>query len=108
MTENMKIAMVAINKWLYFGWNYGLSPYTVSNGTGKNKTMYLPDFLMQAKWNCNINHMIDKWKSATSSENPDAFLVRFYAELDKENRMALLEWVMENYNREAKIINETI
>lgn len=30
MTENLKIAMIAINKWLFHGWNYKVVPMTVT------------------------------------------------------------------------------
>ena len=104
MTESMKIAIIAINKWLFFGWNYGLSPYTMSDGTVK----YIPYFLMQAKWTCNLDHMIGKWNRAIKCDNPDAYLTRFYAELDMSNRQALIEWVMDNFNDEQTIINQTL
>lgn len=103
MEENMRIAMAVINKWLYFGWNFKLVPHTWDNGIRKISKS-LPEFLINAKWTCNIDHMVGKWESAVESGNPDAYLVRFYATLDMENRKALLEWVMENYNGEMKIV----
>ena len=107
MTENMKAAIVAVNKWLYFGWNFNSVLHTWNNGAGE-QTRALPQFLVETKWNCNLNHMIGKWNSAIQCGNPDAYLTRFYAELDTENRQALIEWVMNNYNGELKIMNYTL
>lgn len=47
--------------------------------------------------------MLSKWKIATHDANANSYLVKFYAELDVENRLLLLEWVMANYNDEQKI-----
>ena len=102
MSENLKIAMAAINKWVYFGWNYNLVHYPHGNWDGA-LSEYIPDFIAYAKWSCPISHMVEKWKSAIKNVHPDAYLVRFYAELDSENRAALMEWVMANYNDEIKL-----
>lgn len=97
MDEKLKMAMIAINKWMYFGWNYSNMEY---------KGMFIPQFLVETKWTCNREHMIEKWKNATRSDSPNEYLTKFYAELDMGNRQALIEWVMENYNNEIKIIQE--
>lgn len=105
MTESMKIAIIAINKWLFFGWNYDL---VLWRGTERDEWQSLPKFLVETKWNCNLNHMIGKWNSAIQCGNPDAYLTRFYAELDMSNRQSLIEWVMDNFNDEQTIINQTL
>ena len=104
----MKVAIVAINKWLFLGWNYSLCPYTIKDATGKLQTKYIPDFLMQTKWTCNFDHMVSKWYKATQCNEPDAYLTKFYAYLDDENRQALITWVMNNYDGEKKIMNYTL
>lgn len=38
-----------------------------------------------------------------SPRNPDAYLVKFYANLDGDNRKILLEWVLQNYTDEKKL-----
>lgn len=108
MTEDMKIAIMAINKWLYYGWNYKVVTHTWNNGTGRMKTKTLPQFLVEAKWTCNLDHMIGKWEDAVQCDNPNAYLNKFYAELDNTNRKILIEWVMKNYNGEMKIINDLL
>lgn len=104
MTEEMKTAMVAINKWLYHGWNYKMVEHTYDNGTGRTQTRTLPQFLVETKWTCHISHMIDKWEKIAEYGTPHAYMTAFYAELDMENRRRLIEWVMSNYDREYKII----
>ncbi len=101
MTDNMKIAMAAINKWAYFSLNYKVVPYTKSNDD--NEVIYLPEFIVTIKWTCPISHMIGKWKSATRSNDPYTYLIHFYIELDSQNSILLLEWVMNNYNDEIKL-----
>lgn len=94
MTNEMKTALVAINKWMYFGWNYKSMCH---------KGKFVPKFLAEVKWTCNYEHMLEKWESVTDRNVTNAYLVSFYAELDMPNRQALLEWVMNNYNDERPI-----
>lgn len=98
MDDRMRISMVAVNKLMYFGWNYEMVTY---GGTT------LPKFLIEAKWTCSLNHMIGLWGNATRKKNSYAYLLTFYASLDIENRKALIEWVMLNYNGEIKIVERS-
>ena len=103
MTENLKIALEAVNKWLYYGWNYDLVPFSWTNSDNEIKSEYLPEFLVNVKWTCNIHHIKEKWHKAVKSQNTDAYLVSFYAELDSPNRILLLEYVMQHYNGEQHL-----
>ena len=105
MNVNMKVAIVAINKWLFFGWNYDL---VLWRGTERDEWQSLPKFLIETKWTCNLEHMISKWYKAIQCNEPDAYLTKFYADLDDENRQALIAWVMNNYDGEKKIMNYTL
>ena len=96
---------MAINKWLYHGWNYRVVPMTITTPGGVTVTPYVPEFLKEIKWACHISHMLGKWTIATRSQNPDAYMVKFYAELDDTNRMLLLEWIIQNYNGEKPIFS---
>ena len=49
MTENLKIAMIAINKWLFHGWNYKVVPMTVTFPGGGADTVNVPEFLKEVK-----------------------------------------------------------
>ena len=98
MTENMKIAMTAINKWLFHGWNY--ESVLVETASFKG---CVPQFLKEVKWTCNLDHMIEKWHHAVKSRNTDAYLPAFYANLDGDNRKLLLEWILQNYNGEKPL-----
>ncbi len=103
MTQNTLIAMTAINKWLYFGWNYNTRYYSWVGADGKEVGEHLPEFVGEVKWTCPLQHMREKWHQATRSRNADAYLVRFYAELDNQNRQLLLEWVLKNYTTERSL-----
>ena len=98
----MDVAITAVNKWLYYGWNYPSVPYTYNNGA-EDKTRHLPQFIVEVKWTCNMARMVGKWDKAIECSNPNAYLTNFYAELDTRNRQLLIEWVMQNYNDEIKI-----
>lgn len=99
----MQIALRAINKWMYFGWNYSSEYYEWKSAGGETRQMVLPTFLFKIKWSCNFDHMVEKWIEATRYKDPDTYLIRFYCELDLWNRRLLLEWVMNNYTDERKI-----
>lgn len=103
MTESIKTAIKAINKWVFFGWNYSCVEHEWTNIHGENKFEVVPKFLTEIKWTCNFDHILSKWHIATRTKNSNAYLVEFYAELGINNRILLLQWVLENYKDERKI-----
>lgn len=103
MTENLEIAIAAINKWIFHGWNYTIVPLTYKSFGETPVSTHVPAFIRDVKWACNLGHIIEKWKLATESGDPDTYLVKFYKELGNENRIRLLEWIMQNYNDERKL-----
>lgn len=104
MNETLKIGIEAVNRWLFHGWNYEMTTVEIPDySTNSTKQIHVPEFLVGAKWTCNLPHMISKWGDACRDNRPDAYLVRFYASLDGPNRIALLEWVLENYTDEQKL-----
>lgn len=102
----MEAAIKAINKWIYFGWNYPCIEHEWIDVHGDKRFGVVPQFLVEVKWTCNFEHMLSKWKAATHDTVSSAYLVKFYAELDTTNSKLLLEWVMENYNDEQKIFSK--
>lgn len=107
MTENMKMAIEAVNKWLYFGWNYPVIYHEHTNpSTDAVWCDNVPKFLVDIKWNCNFHHIYLKWKEACESKNSDAYLTSFYKMLSSDNRAKLIDYVMHNFNDEIKIIHE--
>ena len=103
MTENMKLAIYAINKWMYLGWNYKSVEYSRPISGGRSEIIVVPDFLIGVKWTCTTDHMINKWRACCHQTGPYGYLSKFYAELDAENSRRLITWVMENYNGEKSI-----
>ena len=103
MTEELKIAMIAINKWMFHGWNYESVPLTIKTPYGTTDTVNVPQFIKEVKWTCNTSHMLEKWNKATRTQDPDTYMTKFYAELDYNNRRLLLEWVIQNYNGERSL-----
>lgn len=107
MIKDIETAIKAINKWVFFGWNYPCVPCEWVGANGEKKHEYVPEFLKEIKWNCNFDHMVSKWHLATRDGNTNSYLVKFYAELGTDNRKLLLEWVVKNYNNEQKICEES-
>lgn len=103
MTKETQIALEAINKWLYFGWNFSSEYHEWKGAGGQTRQMVLPTFLFKVRWSCNLDHMVDKWVAATRYKDADTYLIKFYCELDLWNRRLLLEWIMENYTDERKL-----
>lgn len=103
MTENMKLAIVAINKFIFFSWNYESVEHSWEEN-GVKRAAIVPRFLADIKWSVNFSHIYSKWNVAISCHNPDAYLPSFYKELDTENRRYLLEYVISNYHSEQKIL----
>lgn len=106
MTESIKTAIKAINKWVFFGWNYQCIQHEWVAANGDRRTGAVPQFLAEVRWTCNFDHMYQKWCTAINDTDTNSYLVKFYAELDDRNRELLLEWIMEHYNGEKKIFHE--
>ena len=77
MTDQMHSALYGINKFMFFSWNYAMTEIE-RNG----KKVCLPKFIVEAKWSCNLDHIIGKWNSCTTDSKGNerdsyAFLPRF-------------------------------
>lgn len=92
-------AMWAINKFMYYSWNYELTPVTLYHG----KTVYVPTFIKEVKWNCNLDHIVSKWMDCITNDVPHSYFSKFYAEMGVDNRKAMIEWIMNNYNDEITL-----
>ena len=93
----------AINRWLYFGWNYKTILHSWKAPSDITRTEHVPEFLAKVKWSCNFDHMFNKWQIVCDQHDAYGRLVGFYSLLDSENRMALLTWVIENYHDEKPL-----
>ena len=101
--EKTKEAMIrGINRFLFYAWNYDTTVYETQQN-GEMCRFFVPRVMIEAKWNCNVDHIVDKWCKAVQSGNPDAYFPRFYAELSADNRRAFLEWIIKNYTDELYI-----
>ena len=101
MTENIKTAMLAINKWFYYAMNYPVVAVEVETFDGTKKE-YLPDCFNAFPKTLRA-HLAKKWDSLYGLYGSRAVLMAFYAELDWNNRKLLMEWVLNNYNDEQKM-----
>lgn len=105
MTENIEKAMMAINKWIFFGWNYKSVMHEWECSLGQKMKAMVPEFLAKVDWNCSFVHMYNKWLRCTTGvcEESGLYLIKFYVELDLSNRIKLLKWVLENYHDERPL-----
>ena len=101
MTENMKVAMTAINKWVFYCLNYNVVEVEVADFDG-NKKEYLPDcfnaFPMWVR-----KHLAGKFHTYYEDCGGYGAMTKFYANLDDTNRKLVLEWVVGNYKDEQKM-----
>lgn len=99
MKQNEKDLMVkAINKFMFWTWNYESIKSPIDGE-------YYPDAIVKVDWTCDSSHIYDKWLRCCRRANHDTTLAMslFYGDLDGNNRIRLLEWVIENYNSEPEI-----
>lgn len=101
MTENMKIAMSAINKWFYYAMNYDVIPVEVADFDG-DRAMMLPDFFNAFPKDIRL-HFAKKWNSGYEEYGSYAALMWFYGQLSGNYRKDLMEWVLNNFNDEVRL-----
>ena len=101
MTENLKTAMLGINKWFYYAMNYPVVKVEIADYQGTREE-YLPDFF-NAFPKYLRGHLASKWNAYYEDYGSRAVLMVFYGELDWENRKLLMEWVLNNYHDEQKM-----
>lgn len=101
MTENIKIAMQAINKWFYYAMNYRVVEVEVKNFDGTT-TMYLPDCFNAFPKGLRY-HFAGKWDALYKDYGSQGVMMAFYGELSSDYRKDLMLWVLENYNDERKL-----
>lgn len=60
-----------------------------------DKDVLAPRMIVEGKWTCNVEHMIDKWHEACRCADTYWFMY-FYCQLDNANKEAMVNWIMEN------------
>lgn len=87
MTAQMELSATAINKWVYFCYNY--------------QHNFIDEVWKDTK--IMKEHLTEKFREIYSREGSKSVIQSFYLELDTVNRVKLLSWVLENYNSENKL-----
>ena len=101
MTENMKVAMTAINKWIYYALNYNVVEVEVQDFDGTH-TENLPDCFNAFPMNIR-KHFAGKFRAYYEDVGSDGVMTKFYAEIGKSYQKMLMEWVLNNFNGEQKL-----
>lgn len=85
--------MLGINEFVWMAINYDSVPHTFSDG----RQTYVAKFIEEVDWTCNTDHMASKWIGICEDDAPGyGRLIKFYLQLDNANKLALLEWIMNN------------
>lgn len=96
MTESMRSSMLAIDKFMSFGLCFETTPYAYLE-CGNYMIKQLPTFIIDAKWTCGIDNIIEMWETAVKCRRPSSYMTNFYELLSPPDRQALIEWVVLNY-----------
>ena len=102
MTDTLRNSMTAINKWVYYAFNYNVVEVEIMNYDGTRNTEYLPDCFNAFPIHLR-KHLAGKWNAYYEKYGSRAVMNTFYCELDGTNRQLLMEWVLNNYNDEQKL-----
>ena len=94
MTENLKNAMLGINEFVWMAINYDTVRYKFKFSDMES---YVPRFIVETPWTCNADHMASKWLGIAERDGRGyGRLIEFYLDLDNGNKLALMEWIMNN------------
>lgn len=101
--NDLESAIIGMNKMFYFSLNIPYAEILYSYPwNDKVLKEWLPKFLGDIEWDCNLSHIIDKWKECADHGQFSAMYM-FYAELDQPRRRKLLQYICDNYNDEGRI-----
>ena len=95
MTDIEKNSINAINKFFYYKNNFNSVEHAFGNGIAT----YVPEVIEKASWTCDSDHIAEKFIGYRNRKgnSQDAF-DELYANLDTNNRIAMLSWILENYS----------
>lgn len=87
MTHNMTISIIAIQKWNFYCYNF---EYNFIEKVWADETSL-------------AKHLRDKFNALYHHYGAMGVMPAFYAELDNNNKVKLLTYILENYNDEQKL-----
>ena len=95
----------AMNKMFYYAMNipFVQTTYSMPWNDAETKTEWLPNFIKNIKWNCNVAHIVGIWKDAQEQGGYYGKFMAFYTYLDNESRKKLLDFICESYNQEVPL-----
>lgn len=89
--ENRNEKINAMNKLISFNFNFDWKK-------GTETDIFYPNFILDI-WNDDKDFFLEKFQRF------DYSLVRFYCELDNNNKIKLLSYILDNYNSEVPLKN---
>ena len=87
MTNNMTISIIAIQKWNFYCYNF---EHNFIQKVWGNDTLL-------------ADHLQEKFNALYQHYGAMGVMPSFYAELDSNNKVKLLTYILENYNDEQKL-----
>lgn len=86
-----------VKHFLSYALNFDTVQHTWTTLQDETRTEWVPEWLAKVAWTCCFEHMWNKWMKI--ADNPRAttydYLVRFWFEIDEQNRHRLLEWILD-------------
>ena len=82
-----KISLIAINKWMFFIYNYPPN--------------FISEIWKDEPWL--VQHLTGKFNALYEDKGAYGVIPAFYGELTTNNRIKMMSWVMDNFNGEQKL-----
>ena len=85
-----------VNRFLFYCWNYEGERNAVDG-------YWYPSVILHANWTCDRQHICAKYMHSLDKVGSNFALADLYGDLDNNNRIVMLEWIMNNENHAPKL-----
>lgn len=96
--KDKESAIEAMNTMFYYAMNFPFSEVSYETLWEGTKKEWLPKFIGDIDWGCNLEHIVNKWKKCEEQGGYYGKVYAFYAELDDKNRKRFLGYILDNYH----------
>lgn len=88
----------AVNKWMFYCWNFDSTLFTMKGYHRPNNKVYAPSCFEALNYNENLrDHLIEKWQGLSNRDGGSYGLIRLYFEMTDKYREDILNYIMLNY-----------
>ena len=96
-------AIIAMNDLFYYAMNIPYEQITYKNYQNEVVSKWVPKFIKNVEWPCDVQHMIEIWENAVEDGGYWGSYMCFYSKLDNTCRRKLNEYIIDNYNSGSNI-----